>query len=478
MRAVMEDEGDHVEPRERAAEQHEHGLHDSDRHDSGTTSTNAASTKKKRYKSKYDRLDEKWSARMATLEEKIDNMAAALVPSRTTNGGENSDHVHERRVELSPEPQRHLLDQLSDYDDQISLQPGQQERREVLNVSECDSDSDKNQTKSENLSAETKKGLLDLFGEDAVLKKSDTKVGIEIDQSQKDVLDLHYRSTTPNDVTAFSEDHIDLFPVSEETDKYLQVPSLDPLIETCLVKRHGSKGSFSKNNKSGRSLVTQPCKMIEKIAYRGQQAAKFGIVIQLYMQQSLGSLLEYLQCDHFDQDQACRMVKDVFSMSTKSLDQSGRTGAFHHIIRRTATMTDTALYELDDANSFTNLPGDGVFGEEFEKLLKSRKEKKKQIDDLIPDIQKKQGVKRKSNGESEASASKKNNTSATSTSSSYQDKNFRGQKSSSWSQNSRGGRSNYCSGKPEYKKVDFGYDNGSSSKSSYSRGRGKSSKRQ
>ena len=63
------------------------------------------------------------------------------------------------------------------------------------------------------------------------LQKSDTKVGIEIDQSQKDVLDLHYRSTTPNDVSAFSEDHIDLFPVSEETDKYLQVPSLDPLIE-------------------------------------------------------------------------------------------------------------------------------------------------------------------------------------------------------------------------------------------------------
>ena len=158
-----------------------------------------------------------------------------MVPSSTTNGGENSDHVHERRVDQSPEPQRHLLDQYSDHDDLISLQPGQQERREVLN-SDYDSDSDKNHTKSEHLSAETKKCLIDLFGEDAVLKKSDTKVGIEIDQSQKDVLDLHYRSKTPNDVTAFSEDHIDLFPVCEETGKYLQVPSLDPLIETCLVK--------------------------------------------------------------------------------------------------------------------------------------------------------------------------------------------------------------------------------------------------
>ena len=83
------------------------------------------------------------------------------------------------------------------------------------------------------------------------------------------------------------------------------------------------------------------------------------------MQQSLDTLLEYLQSDLFDQEQACRMTRDVFSMSTKSLDQAGRTGAFHHIIRRTATMTDTALYELDDANSFTNLPLSGyvVFGE-------------------------------------------------------------------------------------------------------------------
>ena len=48
---------------------------------------------------------------MTTLEEKIDKMTASLVASHTTNGGENSNHVHERRVDQSPEPQRHRLDQ-------------------------------------------------------------------------------------------------------------------------------------------------------------------------------------------------------------------------------------------------------------------------------------------------------------------------------------------------------------------------------
>ena len=84
-------------------------------------------------------------------------------------------------------------------------------------------------------------------------------------------------------------------------------------------------------------------------------------------------------------------MKNVFSMTTKCLDQIGRAGAFHHIVRRTATMSDTALYELDDALEFSNLPlsGEGVFWPGLENLLKTRKEKKKQIEDLVPDFQKK-----------------------------------------------------------------------------------------
>ncbi len=114
---------------------------------------------------------------------------------------------------------------------------------------------------------------------------------LERDKSQREVLDLSWRSSKPNSVTAFAEENLDLFPLDEKTEKYLDVSSIDPLVESALIKRHGSKASFSKGNK-GSTLFSQPCKMIEKMAYRGQQAARLGIVMQLYTQQSLGCLLQ------------------------------------------------------------------------------------------------------------------------------------------------------------------------------------------
>ncbi|VDI08037.1 Hypothetical predicted protein [Mytilus galloprovincialis] len=128
--------------------------------------------------------------------------------------------------------------------------------------------------------------------------------------------------------------------------------------------------------------------MIEKIAYRGQQAAYMGIVMHMYMQQGLGALMQTLQSDNVDSDKAIQQVRDVFAMSTKSLDQVGRTGTFHHIVRRQVAMTDTGLYEIDEARDLSDLPlsADGVFGSDFEKFLKTRKEKNKALDDLLPDI--------------------------------------------------------------------------------------------
>lgn len=66
-------------------------------------------------------------------------------------------------------------------------------------------------------------------------------------------------------------------------------------------------------------------------------------------------------------------------MTTKDLDQMGMAGAFHHITRKTTSISDTAIYEQDDHLEFSNLPlsGEGVFGSGLENLLKTRKEKKK-----------------------------------------------------------------------------------------------------
>lgn len=82
--------------------------------------------------------------------------------------------------------------------------------------------------------------------------------------------------------------------------------------------------------------------MVEKIAYKGQQAARLGIIMQLYIQQSLGNLMQLVSADCFDKNCLVEQVKNVFAMTTECLDHLGRTETFHHIVRRTVAMTDTA----------------------------------------------------------------------------------------------------------------------------------------
>ena len=71
--------------------------------------------------------------------------------------------------------------------------------------------------------------------------------------------------------------------------------------------------------------------MIKKIAYTGQQAARFGIVMQLYIQQSSGNLVEHIQSNNFDKEEGLAKVKNVFSITTKCLDKIGQAVSFHHM---------------------------------------------------------------------------------------------------------------------------------------------------
>lgn len=127
-------------------------------------------------------------------------------------------------------------------DDNISLQPGQTECNDL----QIDIESDVEDHEGENLhvSDKTRKCLFELFGEDAVAKKTEKKCGIELDDSQKEVLMGHWRTETPNLITAFAEDTKESFPVDSETERFLQVPTLDEIVGRCLVKRHGQKASF------------------------------------------------------------------------------------------------------------------------------------------------------------------------------------------------------------------------------------------
>jgi hypothetical protein len=67
---------------------------------------------------------------------------------------------------------------------------------------------------------------------------------------------------------------------------------------------------------------------IEKLGFQGQLAARMNIISILYTQQALSSLLTSLENDKFDKDTLCQTVKDVFAMTTKTLDQSGCADAF------------------------------------------------------------------------------------------------------------------------------------------------------
>ena len=228
--------------------------------------------------------------------------------------------------------------------------------------------------------------LAHLFGEEAGLKQS-SETGICLDQAQIDTLSKTWRCEHPERLSAFRDEYRSVFPVHDSSLQTLQVPSLDDLLEPMLSKRHGSKAvkAWGRN----RTLATQPLKAIESVAFQGQSAARYGIIAVSYMQQALGSLLNKLQSDNFNIDSAIQSVRDIFAMSTKALDQVGRAGAFHHIVRRKAAASDTGLNNLRDVQAkvlYLPLSGEGVFGKGLEGNLQKRKEQKEQLSDLVPDF--------------------------------------------------------------------------------------------
>ena len=139
-------------------------------------------------------------------------------------------------------------------------------------------------------------------------------------------------------------------------------------------------------------------------------AARMGLISVCYAQQALGSLLHNLKSQSPNIDEATQNVRDLFSMSTKSLDQFARSGAFFHLVRRRATVADTRLHEFKDLQKTalaSPLSSEGIFGPEFAQKLKVRQENDKQINELMPETYKKSFVKRKSSYPQEASSAKR-----------------------------------------------------------------------
>lgn len=299
-------------------------------------------------------------------------------------------------------PHTDVLDQ---PDDLLSLTPGQREKDSLGLMSDNENDSKSVhsadtiasgiehqkstrfcQYLAENPADKTQNVLSGLFGEDAGLKRSN-ETGICLDQSQIDILAKSWRCQNPEKLSAYKDEYRSIFPVHESSAATLQVPSLDELLEPMLSKKHGNKSV--KGWGKSRHLATQPLKAIESVAYQGQIAAKYGLISVSFVQQALGTLLNKLQAENINIDSAIQSVRDIFAMTSKALDQVGRSGAFHHIIRRKAAASDTGLNNLRDVQAkvlYLPLTGDGVFGNGLEENLKKRKEQKEQLSDLVPDF--------------------------------------------------------------------------------------------
>ncbi|KAK3093551.1 hypothetical protein FSP39_017216 [Pinctada imbricata] len=285
------------------------------------------------------------------------------------------------------------------YQDVLSLAPGQSEREHVISddsddcvshrslcsdlarVNSVGKDKFKRYIHTDENDDNNNK-LCEIFGDISSSSKDD--VGIVLDDSQKAIINNSWRSSDPDKVTAYKEEYKLAFPVQEKSRDILKVPALDDLLEPLLRKQHNSFRAWGKS----KHLASPQLKGIESSAYQGQIAARMGIISVTYIQQALGLLLNNLKSTNSNLDSAIQSVRDIFEMSTKTLDQVGRTGAFHHLIRRKAAIADTGLHSVKDVQAkIQNLPlsGDGVFGTGLEEKLKQRKDQKEQLSDLLPE---------------------------------------------------------------------------------------------
>ncbi|CAC5421396.1 unnamed protein product [Mytilus coruscus] len=223
------------------------------------------------------------------------------------------------------------------------------------------------------------------FGKDAYAYRFKDKTGIILEQNQIDILKGAWRSDTPQKVTCFRDSYRQSFPVDPSCENYFNVPTFDNTVESLLVKRFGPKAAFGRVP----CLFSKELMSLEKIAYQGQLAARMGLITSCYTQHALCILLDNLQSDTSNLDGAVQTVRDIFALSTKTFDQMSRTGSFHHMIRRRATMYDTRLSDLKDyATTVMSLllTSEGIFGSQFDEKLKEKTERNKQPAECLPNL--------------------------------------------------------------------------------------------
>ncbi|VDI18846.1 Hypothetical predicted protein [Mytilus galloprovincialis] len=147
--------------------------------------TSSVVTKNRKSRSKYTQLEEKWNAKFGNLNSELDSMFFFIEgQTSTANGDKNTSEsgntLSQRQSSSTPSlsqrqtrrPRNFDSESADERDDVMSLQPGQ---KEVLGSG---TESDNERSNDEHLSSKAKKCLFDIFGEDAIAKKTEKKIGI------------------------------------------------------------------------------------------------------------------------------------------------------------------------------------------------------------------------------------------------------------------------------------------------------------
>ena len=378
-------------------------------------SSSSRRSKKKRARKMDEleqKLDSKWNDKFNNLDDKLNTILNKLGngPAVPVQSEDTRSHISDSESENGRSAARVTSDRQSTYGGADEMDPGLQDEDTLslmiqrnerdtfaddgdddVSVSRrsgsVDTSSSSDEGRFKNCRLTDRNALFQMFGKDALpIKQSGKGTGLVPDKTQEDIIKQSWRLQEPSKLTVYKLETHNSFKIDKEYEELLSVPSLDSIIDPLLKHKYGSKASF----KNGHSLYSTTYKNIEKEAYKGQCAARMSMMISMYVQQGLGTLLTMLQQKDLNLDLAIQSTKDIFAMASQNLDQAARAGAYHHLVRRKATVADTGLdKKIPDFDRWElPLSGDGVLGKDFEKKMKLRKEENKNIQDLFSDDEK------------------------------------------------------------------------------------------
>ena len=191
----------------------------------------------------------------------------------------------------------------------------------------------------------------------------------DLDQSQVKTINTFYRTEKPLKISATPQDLTQIVKVSPEFEDLLDVPKMDSFVEYHQSKKHGGhvKGGFKRRFHRD----------TEKELSRIQHAAKYGILSNALTQRCLFNEMELLTSWREQNLITPQMFEDIqiknmaaFEASNRGLEQSCRTGALAHSLRRSNLLEEIEVDTKRRPEYLKDpLTSAGILGRQFNERL-------------------------------------------------------------------------------------------------------------